>query len=227
MIIGDLVGLGQEFGRLAAADATHLLLVDQGNAILQATRPSLLQAGASSVGTLAEDISQPQAEARIYEGWLMQSLLQQPPFHLSRLVNILAFPAWSPLEADPWASPGPEPPYHLPTLLGVNRWFAQEMARQGGGQILNVLTRPLATQGPVQDMFAHTQALLLDFAHHFNQCLPPQVSISTLSVSGESLLIQGNLLPSQLAYDFTPAVSSSRDIATYGYQMLQSPPGLT
>jgi hypothetical protein len=179
--------------------------------------------GASEVSLLVEDLAQPQADERIYEGWMLQSLLHQPPLSLHLLINILSFRPWPGPDADPWEQHGPEPIYHFNNLLGVNQWFFHEMTQQGHGHILNVLSRPEASHGPLQDMFIQTQALLLDVAYRLNRRRPRhRVSISTLCISGQSFLLQGDALPSHVAQDLMPETTSSRDIAGYGYHMVRN-----
>jgi len=222
MIIGEMTELGLAFSRLAAADHSRLLLVGNDRERLSQSKQQLAQAGLKEVYHVVEDLSAHRADLRIYEAWLLHSLLQEPPQPLDLVINILSFQTWAMAEADPWEEIGPEPAYHLNNLMGINRLMAEEMAKQGRGHILNVLSRTEPGGGPLQEMFIQTQALLLDFAYHLNQQLAhTPVAVSTLSVSGRSFTLQGEALPAHLAPNLMPAKASPQAIADYGYQMVR------
>lgn len=222
MIIGEMTELSLAFSRLAAADHSSLLLVGSDRERLWQSKQQLAQSGIQKVYHVVEDLSAPQADLQVYESWLLHSLLQESPQPLDLLINVLSFQTWAWAEADPWEEIGPEPTYHLNNLLGINRLMAEEMAQQGQGHILNVLSRADPGTGPWQEMFVQTQALLLDFACHLNQQLArTPVAVSTLSVSGRSFVLQGDALPSSLALPLLPAQASLQAIANYGYQMVR------
>lgn len=218
LIIGDIGGLGGEFGRLVAAEKGQLLLVDSQRNHLADCQNHLHDLGAKEVRLLVESLSGPDAAEQIYTGWLLQSLLHEPPLALDLLINVLAFRPWPGPNA--WDVGGPEPDLHLSNVINISHLFTQEMHRQGGGHILNVLSRPDQPTASLQGMFAQTETLLLEMTHRLNQrWQATQVNISTLSVSDHSIVVQGAQLPPHIAPDLLPQGVSLRDIATFGYGM--------
>jgi len=137
---------------------------------------------------------------------------------LSLLVNLIEFNHNSPWDSD---SSLLNPSIDLPELLELNAYFFRKMQDGKGGEIRNVVSRPADSPDFVLDMFYHTQAMLMEVAEEINQSDPDRrVYIHTLGYSPQSLVLQSDRLPAQVAHDLVPNTCSAREIATYGYQVV-------
>lgn len=220
MIVGAGEGLGQEFGRLAAADGGHLFLVGPNEDALLARATWLRQQGALTTRRMRAPLDQPGCARSIYEEWLMHQLLGEARYPLDTLINVTSFTPW---QEDPWEENGPDPRLHLGNLMELNQLFAREMQRQQKGSILNVLHRPMDLDASLEGMFEATKGLLLDFAYQLNQQLSSQpVHIITLVASEHSFVLQADHLPAHVAPDLAPPTCSASDLADYGYQVARA-----
>ncbi|MEM9986399.1 MAG: hypothetical protein AAF804_15000, partial [Bacteroidota bacterium] len=218
MIIGAQEHLAQEFGKLAAADGSDLILVDSQEEGVSRLSQDYHQRGARSTRLISEPLSLPGIAENIYQAWLLGSLMEQNSRPLSWVINVMAFREWNFPNPDPWDQIGPDPALHLTNLVSLTELFAAEMSLSHGGRILNVLSRPAQVGPSLERMFLATQTLLLDLAYRLNQGLKNQcVEVSTLIASDQSFMLQTEQLPARVAHDLAPPTCSPQDLADYGY----------
>ena len=139
---------------------------------------------------------------------------------ITLLVNLVEFK-----NVDPWAdweSLDQSISIDVPQMVDVTKLFYKDMVSHGKGEILNVIRCPADCNEVTREMFQSTQALLMEIANSLNEDSPTdQVRVHTLAYSPQSLSIQTDALPADIAHDMVPDLCSAEDIAKYGYQILK------
>ena len=226
LIIGGMKGIGYEFARLAAPDAQSLILVDESESQMQRIRKEILASHSVELHIGEHNLDSPAAAEQIYTDSLLFNHLSDRPQVVDLVINVLEF------QSDPatldrlWEEDVTASHYNFATLMEVSQFFFHDMVQRGRGEILNVLAKPGSMSSEVEDMFFHTQALLLEFSQMMNERSPfEHVGIHTLCTSESSFVIQAKVMPENMAHDLTPPTCSAQDIAGYGYQVLHREQG--
>jgi len=105
----------------------------------------------------------------------------------------------------------------------MTRLFYQDMVKYGRGEILNVISCLDSPNELTAEMFHHTQALLMEEANKLNEASPTKkVRVHTLAYSPQSFTLQTDHIPEDISPDLIPDLCSAKEIADYGYQILQA-----
>ncbi|MEM7655615.1 MAG: SDR family NAD(P)-dependent oxidoreductase [Bacteroidota bacterium] len=221
LIIGGMQGIGWEFARLAAPDAASLILVDESEGHLNQIRKELTQQHEGELHVSAHALTAFDAAEDIYTDTMLYRHLNQGEMTVDQLINVLEFRSDQATLDQLWEEDVTASHYNFATLMEVNQLFFMDMIAAGKGEILNVLAKPGTMAPEVEDMFFHTQALLLEFSAMLNERSPyDHVGVHTLCTSESSFVLQAKVMPENMASDLTPPTCSAKDIADYGYQVL-------
>ncbi|GAB4403924.1 MAG: hypothetical protein OHK0039_03690 [Bacteroidia bacterium] len=221
LIAGALQGLGGEFARLAAHDGLGIVLVGESEDQLVQIRADIESTYEVPVWTFHESLLSPGLGELVFEECLFYQLMHSRFAFPERIISVSSFDhcreAWDIPDEDYLL----EPEMHAPAMIDLNRQFLQVLSRRGHGEILSVLARPARLVEASREMYEHTLELLLQVNHAFAQeARAHNVRVHTLCYSGDSFLLQTDTPPASLAHDMLPQTVSARELADFGYQML-------
>lgn len=221
LIIGGMRGIGWEFSRLAAPNVASLMLVDETESELRDIRKELIQKHGIELHVSAHDLKGISAAEDIYTDSMLFRHHSGGDLVVDQLINVLEFRSDEATLEQLWEEDVTASHYNFATLMEVNQLFFMDMISAGKGEILNVLAKPGSMSPEVEDMFFHTQALLLEFSAMLNERSPfEHVGVHTLCTSESSFVLQAKVMPENMASDLSPPTCSAKDIADYGYQVL-------
>ena len=220
LIIGGMQGIGREFAKLAVEDHDTLLLIDEQESSLHAVQQELQEAFPIEVYVSEENLSLPGSADEIYTDSLLYRHLNHQETYLDLVINVLEF-KMPPADVDIWETDGLSSHFSISTLIDINRLFFTDMLRRGQGEILNVISKPETMSEEMEEMYYQTQALLLEFSHDLNQSASNnRTGIHTMCTTENSFMLQAGIVPEHVAHDLMPPSCSAKEIAGYGYQVV-------
>ena len=214
LIVGEASEHGWEFVQLALLDYEHVFWANSKGEI--DVSPEMKE----KISFIQQDMYEANMAENILDEIAMFETFERSFPPLGLVVNLVEFK-----NEDSWSFDQAEsnnPSISIPQLLELNELSMRKMLKIGGGEILNVLSRPSDCPDFVHEMFRETQALLMEIGDELNRAKREEgVHVHTLSYSPQSFALQSESLPPEVAHDMAPASCSAKDIADYGYQVLR------
>lgn len=157
LITGASSGIGAELARLHAARGGDLALTARRADRLDALAEELTRAHGVRVLTLAEDLADEAAPARIRERLAAESALPD------LLINNAGFALRGRFHEQDWARNREMIQVNLVAPAALTRAFLPDFVARGSGRILNVASTAALMPGPLQAVYFASKSFLLSF----------------------------------------------------------------
>lgn len=175
LITGASGGIGLEIARLFAKDGINLLLIARSEDKLLKIKQEIEQRHSVTVNCLPLDLSKPEAITTIAH------YVEQNGLHIEYLVNNAGFGDFGRFTERDLPKYREMIALNIATLTELTHIFAQKMAKQGSGRILNVASIAALQPVPLMAVYGATKAFVLSFSNAIrNELKKTGVTVTTL-----------------------------------------------
>jgi short-subunit dehydrogenase len=158
LVTGASGGIGEDLARMLARDGYDLVLVARTAAKLESLGAELAAAHGVRAIAVAEDLSDPDAPARIV------ARLDEERIAVTALVNIAAFGLRGPFSSNDWDVERRMMQVNVVALVELTKRLLPGMLERREGQILNVASTAAFQPGPGMAVYYATKAFVLSFS---------------------------------------------------------------
>ncbi len=217
LITGASNGIGLELAKVHAQNGDNVILIARSADKLNALKTELETQYKINVNCIAIDLSLPNVAQQVYDS------VAQLNIKVNYLINNAGFGDFGMFLQTDWSKEEQMISLNINTLTHLTKLYAQDMAKQGGGKIMNVASTAAFQSGPTMAVYYATKAYVLSFSEAIdNEMRPHGVSVTALcpgaTASGfqdaaamhESKLVKGRKLP------------TSKEVAEYGYKSMMA-----
>jgi len=161
LITGAAGGIGYSFVELCANDKIDLVLVDLAQNISDIGAKVQNTYGVK-VTTIQKDLTMPDAPQEIYDE------LTEKNIHIDYLFNNAGFGDFGRFIDIPLARETKLCQLNMVVLMQMTHLFANDMAKRGGGKIINMSSIASFTPGPYMPLYYSTKAFVTSFSESVN-----------------------------------------------------------
>ncbi|MCB1059927.1 MAG: SDR family oxidoreductase [Calditrichaeota bacterium] len=165
LITGASSGIGLEMARLFARDKVNLALVARNEAALKSIAEELSNMYGIQADIIVSDLSQANAPFELFEE------VQRRGLRVGYLINNAGFGIYEEFLKTELSRELEMIQLHVATTTALTKLFAEDMARSGGGRIMNVASTAAFQPGPWMSVYYATKAYMLSYSEAANEAL--------------------------------------------------------
>ena len=215
LITGASSGIGKAMARIFAKGLIDLVLVARREQALQALKNELEAEHGIAVHILAEDLSDPQAPARIMEYTKNQQLF------IEYLVNNAGFGSYGFFIETDWQHEQAKLQVNIHALTALTKHYAKEMGKKQYGRILNVASTAAFQPGPLMAVYYATKHYVLAFSEAIaNELKDKQITVTALCPGPTASEFQSTANAEESKLFKNKKLPSPEEVARYGYKMM-------
>lgn len=184
LITGASSGIGEALARIHAQQQGNMVLVARRKERLDALKADLEQAHGVSVMVIAEDLSDPEAPARIHAEVVKAGIT------VDYLINNAGLGGRGFFHEMQWAQLHAMIQVNANALAGLTHAFLPDLVARNAGRVLNVTSTAAEMPGPMQAVYFATKG----FAAYLSNALVEELSHTNVTVT--------NFMPTATASEF-------------------------
>ncbi len=215
VVTGASGGLGKEFARLLAADGYNIVLVARGKQELSLFATDLRKSSFVQVKVYDGDLS----KNLVVKG--LHDFCTKNKLSVSILINNAGVGDYAPLLGADWKRLKNMMQLNMFALAELTYLFAADMAKNGGGKIMNVASTAAFLSGPNMATYYATKAFVL----HFSEAIDYEMRSSNVSVTtfcpGPTDTGFAKQAQAEGSRIFRTKLPGAASVAAHGYQGLK------
>lgn len=165
LITGASSGIGLELAKLFARDKIDLVLVARSKESLERIAKDFADAHGIQAHVIISDLSQPSAPFELIEE------VQRRGMRVDFLINNAGFGIYDKFLNTELSRELEMIQLHVATTTALTKLFAEQMAKSGGGRIMNVASTAAFQPGPWMSVYYATKAYMLSYSEAANEAL--------------------------------------------------------
>lgn len=212
LITGASSGIGREFARYHAEKGGDLIITARRGDELDALKSEIEAAHGVSVTTVALDLGSPDGAQKLYDA--------VKDHRIEVLINNAGFGGHGHFIDRDLASDLAMIDLNIKSLVTLTHLIANDMARNGGGKILNVSSTASYMPGPLQATYFATKA----YVSSFSQALAEELKDKGITVTALEPGYVETEFAARADLDGTDLVKSGatpRSVAKFGYDAMR------
>ena len=216
LVTGASAGLGEQFAHLLARDGHDLILVARSEGRLNAVAERLRHHQAT-IHTIAEDLSQPGAGARVHQAVKAKGL------QVGILVNNAGFGSTGDFLDLPLEKELEMVQLNCATLLELCHRFGAEMRARKEGKILNIASTAGFQPGPYMATYYASKAFVVSFSEALaHELMGSGVTVTCHCPGATATEFAGRAGNAESRLFQRPGIAAAPDVAAHAYEaMLQ------
>lgn len=215
LITGASSGIGLELAKIHAQHGDNLVIVARNEKALLDLKNELEKQYGISVFAMEKDLAKPNAAQEVYDE------VRKHKIKIDYLINNAGFGDFGLFIERDFKKEEEMIQLNITTLTHFTKLYAQDMAKQGGGKIMNVASTAAFQPGPLMAVYFATKAYVLHFSEAVNNELKGTgVTITTFcpgpTKSGFQKMAEFSptLLSESIKYP------TSKEAAEFGYKAM-------